>query len=195
VTLERVCVYAGSNVGARPSYREAAVGLAHTLVTAGIGIVYGGGAVGLMGALADAALDLGGAVTGVIPRTLLGREVAHAGLADLRVVASMHERKALMADLADAFVALPGGYGTLEELVEVLTWTQLGLHRKPCAVLNVDGYYDGLLAFLDHAVGERFLAARDRELLVVAERPPQLLARLREFEAPRATKWLDRDTR
>jgi hypothetical protein len=195
VTLERVCVYAGSHVGARESYREAAVELARTLVAEGIGIVYGGGAVGLMGALADAAIDLGGEVTGVIPRTLLQREVAHAGLEDLRLVASMHERKALMADLADAFVALPGGYGTLEELVEVLTWTQLGLHRKPCALVNVDGYYDGLLAFLDHAVGEGFVAQRERELLVVAERPPQLLARLREFEPPPATKLIDRDTR
>jgi uncharacterized protein (TIGR00730 family) len=180
-------------VGARVRYREIAVGLAQTLAGDGIGIVYGGGAVGLMGALADAALDAGGEVIGVIPRTLLQREIAHAGLADLRIVASMHERKALMADLADAFVALPGGYGTLEELVEVLTWTQLGLHDKPVALLNVDGYYDRLLGFLDHAVGEGFVAQRDRNLLVVGERPSQLIARLRRFEAPAATRWLDRD--
>jgi uncharacterized protein (TIGR00730 family) len=189
-------VYAGSHEGGRPRYREVAVELAQTLAAEDIAIVYGGGAVGLMGALADAAIDAGGTVTGVIPRTLLEREIAHAGLEDLRLVASMHERKALMADLADAFIALPGGYGTLEELIEALTWTQLGLHMKPCGILNVDGYYDKLIAFLDNAVSEGFLAQRDRDLLMVAERPAELIARLRAFEAPpAAARWLDRDTR
>jgi hypothetical protein len=189
-------VYAGSHEGVRARYRDVAVELAQTLVADDIGIVYGGGAVGLMGALADAAIDAGGAVTGVIPRTLLEREIAHAGLADLRLVASMHERKALMADLADAFIALPGGYGTLEELIEALTWTQLGLHLKPCGLLNVDGYYDELIAFLDNAVTEGFLAQQDRGLLMVAERPAQVVARLRAFVMPPpAARWLDRDTR
>jgi uncharacterized protein (TIGR00730 family) len=193
--MNRVCVYAGSHEGGRASYREVAIELAQTLAADGIGIVYGGGAVGLMGALADAGIDAGGAVTGVIPRTLLEREIAHAGLADLRLVASMHERKALMADLADAFIALPGGFGTLEELTEALTWTQLGLHLKPCGLLNVDGYYDHLIAFLDNAVSEGFLAQRDRDLLMVDERPQALIAQLRAFEAPPATaRWLDRDT-
>src|SRR3712207_1163783 len=155
--MNRVCVYCGSSPGARPEYRAAARDLGTHLAQSGIGVVYGGGKVGLMGAVADAARDAGGEVIGVIPRALWEREVGHRGLDDLRVVASMHERKALMADLSDAFVALPGGVGTLEELVEAMTWTQLGIHDKPCGLLDAGGYYRHLVAFLDHAVEERFL--------------------------------------
>jgi uncharacterized protein (TIGR00730 family) len=147
-----------------------------------------------MGALADAALDAGGEVIGVIPRSLVEREVAHTGRVDLRVVDSMHERKATMADLSDAFVALPGGIGTLEELIEVYTWTQLGLHTKPCALLNVGGYYDRLVEFLDHAVTERFLRTEHRQSLLVADDPNELLSRLERFELSPTEKWLDRET-
>jgi uncharacterized protein (TIGR00730 family) len=154
----RVCVYAGSSAGAKPQYADAARALARTLCGRRRGIVFGGSRAGLMGALADEALARGGEVIGVIPRYLVEREVAHRSLTDLHVVGTMHERKALMAELADAFVALPGGIGTLEELVEMLTWAQLGLHAKPIGIVNVDGYYDNLLAFLQHAVGEGFLS-------------------------------------
>jgi len=153
-----------------------------------------GGGVGLMGALADAVLAEGGEITGVIPRSLVDREIAHRDVSDMRVVGSMHERKALMADLADAFVALPGGIGTLEELFEVYTWAQLGLHQKPCALLNVEGYYDDIADFLRHAVAERFLREETRELLMVESDPATLIERLHSFE-PRAAapKWIDRD--
>jgi uncharacterized protein (TIGR00730 family) len=174
----RVCVYAGSTAGARPQYADAARALARVLCARRRGIVFGGSRAGLMGALADEALARGGEVIGVIPRYLVEREVAHQSLTDLHVVATMHERKALMAELADAFVALPGGIGTLEELVEMLTWAQLGLHAKPIGILNVDGYYDGLLAFLQHAVGEGFLSPATRELLTVRSDPEALLDEL-----------------
>ena len=191
--MERICVFCGASPGARPEYREAAEALAALLVQEGIEVVYGGGGVGLMGALADAVVEHGGRITGVIPRSLVEREIAHRDVAEMRVVASMHERKALMAELADAFVALPGGIGTLEELFEVYTWAQLGLHRKPCALLNVEGYYDQLEAFLAHAVDERFLRGETRELLMVERDPAVLLERLRAFE-PQAVvpKWIDR---
>lgn len=171
-------MYAGARAGARAAYAEAARELARTLCAEELGIVYGGGHIGLMGTLADAALADGGEVIGVIPRHLTEREAAHPALTELRVVASMHERKALMAQLSDRFVALPGGIGTLEELIEMLTWAQLGLHAKPCGVLNVDGYYDGLLAFLDHGVAEGFLAPAHRAYLSVADEPAALLAAL-----------------
>jgi uncharacterized protein (TIGR00730 family) len=174
----RVCVYAGSTAGARPQYADAARALARVLCARRRGIVFGGSRAGLMGALADEALARGGEVIGVIPRYLVEREVAHQSLTDLHVVATMHERKALMAELADAFVALPGGIGTLEELVEMLTWAQLGLHAKPIGIVNVDGYYDGLLAFLQHAVGEAFLSPATRELLTVRSDPEALLDEL-----------------
>ncbi|MFZ0386944.1 MAG: TIGR00730 family Rossman fold protein [Solirubrobacteraceae bacterium] len=174
----RVCVYAGSTAGARPQYADAARALARVLCARRRGIVFGGSRAGLMGALADEALARGGEVIGVIPRYLVEREVAHQSLTDLHVVATMHERKALMAELADAFVALPGGIGTLEELVEMLTWAQLGLHAKPIGIVNVDGYYDGLLAFLQHAVGEGFLSPATRELLTVRSDPEALLDEL-----------------
>ena len=158
--MRSVCVFCGANPGARPAYAEATEELARLLVAQGIGVVYGGGGVGLMGKLADAVLHHGGEITGVIPRPLVDREIGHREVRDLRVVESMHERKALMAELAEAFVALPGGIGTLEELFEVYTWSQLGLHQKPCGLLDVEGYYHGIAAFLDHAVRERLPAHR-----------------------------------
>jgi len=176
--FERVCVYAGSSLGADRRFQDAAVALARMLVGQGIGIVYGGGKVGLMGILADTARALGGEVIGVIPSSLVERELAHEQLSELRIVASMHERKATMAELSDAFVALPGGIGTLEEIVEVLTWTRLGFHQKPCALLNVAGYYDQLIAFLDNAVEARFLPCEHRALLTVADSPETLFAEL-----------------
>lgn len=192
--MKRICVFCGASPGARPEYAEAACELARVLSHEGIGVVYGGGGVGLMGALADAMLEQGGEVTGVIPRALVDREIAHRGVTDMRVVASMHERKALMAELSGAFVALPGGIGTLEELFEVYTWAQLGLHAKPCALLNVAGYYDGVAAFLDHAVRERFLRDETRALLMVETDPDALVERLRAFRPePAVPKWIDRE--
>jgi uncharacterized protein (TIGR00730 family) len=192
--VERICVFCGASPGARPQYRDSAAELARLLAAEGIGVVYGGGGVGLMGALADAVLAEGGQITGVIPRSLMDREIAHRDVPDMRVVGSMHERKALMAELADAFVALPGGIGTLEELFEVYTWAQLGLHRKPCALLNVEGYYDGVADFLSHAVTERFLREETRELLLVENDAATLIERLHSFE-PQAVvpKWIDRE--
>ena len=163
--LNRVCVFCGSSTGIHSAYREAAEELARELVRRGIGLVYGGGNVGLMGVLADAMLALGGHVIGVIPHALVAREVAHERLPDLRVVPSMHERKAMMAELSDAFLALPGGFGTFEEFCEVLTWTQLGLHRKRCGLLNVRGFYDPLLALFDRAVSEGFLNPQNRAIV------------------------------
>jgi uncharacterized protein (TIGR00730 family) len=189
-SFKRICVYAGSSVGADNRYETATVELARALVWRGVGIVYGGGNVGLMGVLADTALEHGGEVVGVIPKALLEKEIAHRTLTELHVVESMHERKARMAELSDAFVALPGGIGTVEELIEVYTWTQLGLQRKACGLLNVNGYYDHLAAFLDHAVAERFLRPEHRALLVVAERPADLIARLERLELPSVDKWL-----
>ena len=176
--IRRVCVYCGSRPGVRPAYAEAARALGTLLAEAGIGLVTGGGRVGLMGAVADAVLDAGGEATGVIPQALLDREVGHERMTALRVVRTMHERKAAMADLADAFVALPGGLGTLEEIAEMLTWAQLGLHDKPCGLLDVDGYYAPLVAFVDHAVAEGFVGADGRAALVVESDPVALLDRL-----------------
>jgi uncharacterized protein (TIGR00730 family) len=192
--MERICVFCGANPGARPTYREVTAELARLLASNGIGVVFGGGGVGLMGALADAVLAEGGEITGVIPRSLVEREIAHRDVTDMRVVGSMHERKALMAELSDAFVALPGGIGTLEELFEVYTWAQLGLHQKPCALLNVDGYYDGIADFLGHAVAERFLREETRGLLMVESDPAALIERLSAHE-PReiVPKWIDRE--
>lgn len=192
--LERVCVYAGSSTGTDAGYSLAAAELARSLVARGHGIVYGGGRVGLMGVVADTAIELGGEVIGVIPETLVAQEVAHRNLTELRVVGSMHERKALMSQLSDAFVALPGGIGTVDELVEAMTWTQLGLHRKPCALLNVSGYYDKLVAFLDHAVTEQFLTPEDRRLLLVVDRPEALINALGEFTLPPAARRFDRES-
>lgn len=176
--MRRICVFCGSNAGARSEYAEAARALAAVLVERKLGIVYGGGNVGLMGVLADAALEHGGEVIGVIPRKLVDKEVAHRGVTELRIVETMHERKALMNDLSDAFIALPGGFGTLDEFFEVLTWSQLGFHGKPCALLNVAGYYDRMLAMLDHAVTERLLRPAHRELVIADTDPLRLLQRL-----------------
>jgi uncharacterized protein (TIGR00730 family) len=190
--LRRVCVFTGSSAGADPAYAAAAEELARVAGEAGLGLVYGGASRGLMGVLADAALAAGVEVTGVIPQLLVDREIAHPGVTDLRVVASMHERKALMAELADAFVALPGGAGTLEELFEAYTWSQLGLHAKPCGLLNVRGYYDGLVAFLDHAVAEGFLRPEHRATLLVGVDPAGLLEALAAWEPRVAAKWAER---
>ena len=192
--VERICVFCGASPGARPEYAEATRELARLLAADGIGVVYGGGGVGLMGELADAIIREGGQLTGVIPRALVDREIAHREVMDMRVVGSMHERKAVMAELSDAFVALPGGIGTLEELFEVYTWAQLGLHEKPCALLNVEGYYDGIAGFLAHAVAERFLRDETRDLLLVETDPAVLIERLRSFEPPAVVpKWIDRE--
>ena len=174
--MKSVCVYCGASLGADPAYAEAAADLARLLAGRGIGVVYGGARVGLMGILADTALAAGGEVVGVIPQVLVDREVAHPGLTELRTVSSMHERKALMAELSDAFVALPGGIGTLEELIEVYTWSYLGIHDKPFGLINTNGYYDGLAAFLDHAVDQAFLRPEVRARLTVAPTPGDLLA-------------------
>ena len=182
-TIRHVCVYCGSRPGVNPAYAEAAHELGTRLAHAGIGLVTGGGNVGLMGVVADAALAAGGTAIGVIPQALLDREVGHEGMTELRVVQTMHERKAAMATLADAFVALPGGLGTLEEITEVLTWAQLGLHTKPCGLLNVDGYYTPLVAFLDHAVAEGFVHAERRADLLVESTPGALLDALRQRAA------------
>ncbi len=168
--------------------------LGATLAARRFGLVYGGARVGLMGIVADEVLRHGGEVIGVIPEALVAREVAHTGLGDLRVVRSMHERKALMSDLADGFIALPGGWGTLEEFFEVLTWGQLGLHRKPCGLLNVEGYFDSLLAFLQHAFDERFVRTEYAAMLAVATSADTLLDRFAAFEPPQVTKWIDRSS-
>jgi uncharacterized protein (TIGR00730 family) len=192
--MKRVCVFAGSSSGIRAEYRAAAADLGRALAGRGIELVYGGACVGLMGIVADRVLASGGRVTGVIPEALVAREVAHKGLSDLRVVASMHERKALMADLSDAFIALPGGWGTLDELFEVLTWGQLGLHRKPCGVLNVTRYFDRLLSFLEHSIAEGFVRPEYRSMLSVSDSPETLLDMLSASRAASAPveKWFDR---
>lgn len=176
--LTHVCVFAGSGVGRRPEYREAAESLGTELAERGIGLVYGASGIGLMGAAADAALAAGGEVVGVIPEALLALEQVHEGLTELHVVDSMHARKAKMASLVDAFVALPGGMGTLEELLEIATWSKLGIHAKPCGVVNVGGYYDRLAAMLDHAVAESFMKPEDRELIVFDPSPKLIIDRL-----------------
>jgi uncharacterized protein (TIGR00730 family) len=191
--LSSICVYAGSSPGARPAYADAARALGEVIAGRGLGLVYGGGDVGLMKVVADAAMGAGGAVTGIIPRTLLEREIGHGALTELLVVETMHERKLAMAERADAFIALPGGIGTVEELVEVLTWTQLGVHDKPCAVLDVEGYWQPLLALLDHAVTERFLPEKHREMLLSDTDPQALLDALEAWQPQSVPKWLDRE--
>ena len=187
----RVCVFCGSSGGRNPAYASAAAAVGKLLADRGIGLVYGGGGVGLMGEMADAALRAGGEVVGVIPKALDRKEVAHRKLTELHVVGSMHERKALMVRLADAFIAIPGGFGTLEELCEVLTWAQLGLHRKPVALLNVAGYYDPLVGFLDRAVAEGFLRREHRAMLIQVTGPSQALEEFGRYVAPDAGKWLE----
>ncbi len=186
-----ICVFTGSRRGALPAYAEAAKELGRELVARGFGLVYGGGNVGLMNVVADTVIELRGHVTGVIPNALVSREVAHTGLSELRVVGSMHERKALMAELSDGFIALPGGIGTLEELFEVLSWAQLGLHNKPCGLLNVEGYYDALIRFLDDAVARDFVKPKHRALLIVDSAPAALLDRFDKVLATPAAKGFD----
>jgi uncharacterized protein (TIGR00730 family) len=189
--LRRVCIFCGSSPGSNSVYREVAQTVGRLLCQRGSELVYGGGNVGLMGAVADACLEEGGRVIGVIPEALKQKELAHTGLTELRVVSSMHERKALMADLADAFIALPGGYGTWDEFCEILTWSQLGIQRKACGLLNVNGYYDPLLAMADRAVSEGFLKEVHRALLLSDDDPALLLDRLNSYSAPFVDKWGD----
>ena len=191
--LSSICVFCGSNGGADPAYLAAAEAVGTGLAQRGIRVVYGGGRVGMMGAVADAARRAGGEVVGVIPQQIFDLEIGHTGLDDLRVVGSMHERKALMAELSDAFVALPGGIGTLEELFEVYTWAQLGIHAKPLALLDVAGYYRPLAAFLDHAVAQRFLRPETREMLAVADDFDGLLQTLERWQPAPMHKWIDLD--
>jgi uncharacterized protein (TIGR00730 family) len=190
--MRSLCVFCGSSPGARPDYAATARMLGASLARRAVRLVYGGARVGLMRELADAVLHAGGEVTGVIPESLRAREVAHTDLRDLRIVGSMHERKALMSDLADGFLAIPGGAGTLEEFFEMWTWAQLGIHRKPCGLLNVHGYFDGLLTFLDHAVSERFLRLEHRAMVLVDDDAERLLERFIAYRAPDVEKWIDR---
>jgi uncharacterized protein (TIGR00730 family) len=190
--MRRVCVFCGSSAGTRAVYRDAAGRLGELLAAGGLGLVYGGGHVGLMGVLADAVLQGGGEVIGVIPQALVDRELAQLNLSRLDVVETMHQRKARMADLADAFVALPGGYGTADELFEILTWSQLGLHAKPVGLLNVAGFFDPLRRWLDHTVREGFVREEHRELLLEAGSPEELLDLLRRYRpAEPAPKWIE----
>ncbi|MGD9264296.1 MAG: TIGR00730 family Rossman fold protein [Lysobacterales bacterium] len=188
--LNRISVYCGSSVGDDESYAAAARDLAQVLCERGIGVVYGGGAVGIMGVLADAMLERGGEVIGVIPKALAIKEVAHEGLSEMHVVASMHERKALMAELANGFIAMPGGWGTLEEIFEMLTWAQLGFHEKPCGLLNVGGYFDGLIDFLENAFAHKFVKELYRPLLMSSHEPQLLLEQFAVYQAPRVRKWM-----
>jgi uncharacterized protein (TIGR00730 family) len=190
--LQSVCVFCGSSTGGNAAYTEAARSLGTTLAEANIRLVFGGGHVGLMGVISNAALAAGGEVIGVIPKFLVERELAHEGLSDLRIVGSMHERKALMSDLSEGFIALPGGTGTLEEFFEVLTWAQLGEHEKPCGLLNVAGYYDPLLTAFDRMVEADFLSESNRALLLVEDDPERLLQRFDHYEPPKTVKWIDR---
>ncbi len=186
--LKSVCVYCGSSPGAKPDYVASSERLAESFAKQDITLVYGGAHVGIMGAVADRLMALGGKVIGVIPEALVEMEVAHQGLTELHVVADMHERKSKMAELSDGFVSLPGGLGTLEEMFETLTWAQLGMHNKPCGILNVAGFYDGLLSFLDNACNEAFMLSAHRALLIAATEPEELLARMKAYEAQAVSK-------
>jgi uncharacterized protein (TIGR00730 family) len=189
----RICVFCGSQTGESPAYRAATTALATELIGRQIGVVYGGGSVGLMGVLADRVLELGGEIIGVIPQALATKELLHPRVRDMRRVADMHERKALMAELADAFIALPGGYGTFEELFEIVTWAQLGFHRKNIGLVNVAGYFDPLVELIEHAIREGFVTPSHRELLVAESEPVRLLDRLAAHEMPNVRRWLKRD--
>lgn len=189
--MKSVCVYCASSPGVRPEYAVAAESLARLLAQRGITVIYGGSSKGLMGRLADAALAAGGRVIGVLPQSLIDKEVGHDGLHELHIVSSMHERKALMSDFADAFIALPGGFGTLEEIIETVTWAQLGFHNKPCGLLNVAGYFDPLCQFMAGAVAEGFIRSAHRDILQVAASPEELLAKFARYTAPAIGKWRD----
>ena len=191
--MTRICVFCGSSTGLRPAYVNAARAMGQALLRRHLGLVYGGGCVGLMGTIADAVLNGGGEVIGIIPEALVERELAHRDVAQLIVVHSMHERKAKMAELSDAFIAMPGGYGTFEEFCEIITWAQLGLHHKPCGILNVDGYYDSLLMLFDRAVEEGFLKPANRRLVIEQTNPDRLLDLLATSTPPQTEKWITRD--
>ncbi len=191
--IKRICVYCGSRTGRDAVYRQAAVDLGNLIVQRGYELVYGAGSIGLMGVVADAVLDAGGRVTGVIPEHLARREITHDSLSELHVVQSMHERKAMMAELSDAFVALPGGFGTLEEFFEIVTWTQLGIHRKNTGLLNVNGYFDPIVAMIDRAIEDNFIKESNRELYVVSDDAEHLLDELDLHPLPHVRKWLNKD--
>lgn len=193
--ISRLCVFCGSKHGIRPEFAAAARGLGVLLAEEGITLVYGGGRVGLMGVMADAVLEKGGDVIGVIPHALDTKELAHTGLSEMHVVDTMHERKALMADLADGFISLPGGLGTFEESFEIVTWAQLGIHAKPCGLLNVAGYFDKLIEFLDHAVEAQFIKPQHRDLILVDGDQRRLLERMRAFSSPVTEKWIRQENR
>jgi hypothetical protein len=191
--MKRVCVFCGSNFGSRPSYAETAKNVGMILASKEIELVYGGGRVGLMGAIADSVLAAGGKVIGVIPESLLAKEVAHLNLTELRVVSSMHERKALMAELSDGFIALPGGFGTFEEFCEILTWAQLGFHKKPCGILNVANFYDSLLTLFDFAVAEGFVRSEHRSLVLVEKEIVALLEKMSKYIPQATDKWINKN--
>lgn len=188
--MKMICVYCGSNPGRLPEYREAARLLGYEMAARGLGLVYGGASIGVMGAVADAMLERAGKVIGVIPVSLATREVSHKGLDELIVVDSMHERKAKMAELSDGFIALPGGWGTIEEIFEMLTWAQLGFHEKPCGLLNVAAYYDHLFAFLEYAIDQRFVKEEYRPMIMMDRAPAALLDRFSQYRAPKVRKWI-----
>ncbi len=193
--MERICVFCGTNPGARADYAQAARRLGEVLAAEQIELVYGGASVGIMGELADAVQEHGGRVIGVIPQRLVEKEAAHTGIGNLIVVASMHQRKAQMSDLADGFVALPGGIGTLEGFLEIVTWGQLGIHDKPCGLLNVAGYFDALIGWLDHGVREGFVTELHRNMILVDDEPGRLVARMRAYESPEGERLLERANR
>lgn len=190
--MKSICVYCGSSLGVKPQYQETATQLGHALADANIGLVYGGADIGLMGAVANAVLDHGGKVTGVIPKALFHKEVAHAGLSRLEVVEDMHQRKAMMAQLSDGFITLPGGLGTLEELFEMLTWSQLGFHDKPIGLLNIDSYYNALLDFVHHSVEQGFVKSIHQELFKTSDSPTDLLSQMQKYKSPIIDKWNER---
>jgi uncharacterized protein (TIGR00730 family) len=190
--LSSICVFCGSSTGSDPSYARLAESMGQAIAERELSLVYGGAKVGLMGVLADAALTAGGEVFGVLPRALQTKELAHSGLTRLEIVESMHQRKARMVELADAFVALPGGAGTLEEICEIWTWAQLGFHQKPAGFLNFRGYYDGFLGFIDHAVGEAFVRPAHRDMLIFKDTPGPMLDALEAYSAPQVSKWVER---
>jgi uncharacterized protein (TIGR00730 family) len=193
MTFHRICVFCGSSPGADPAYSDAASQLGQFLARWGIELVFGGGHVGLMGVLADAVLEGGGRAIGVIPEALMARELGHRSLTELRVVKSMHERKAMMAELSDGFIALPGGFGTFEEFLEVVTWVQLGLHAKPCGLLNVRGYYDPLLELIGRGVREHFIREQHRDMVVAESDPERLIERMATWKPPQVAKWIGRE--
>ncbi|MCP4253182.1 MAG: TIGR00730 family Rossman fold protein [Candidatus Scalindua sp.] len=192
--MKRLCVYCGSSSGKQTDYANMARQLARAMVNRNIDLVYGGASVGIMGEIANAVLEEGGDVIGIIPKGLFRKDVAHTGITELREVDSMHERKSLMADLSDGFIALPGGFGTIEEIFEIITWSQLGMHKKPCGLLNVHHYYDKLIGFLDHAVTEQFIKSIHRSTILVDECPDALLEKFEVYKAPETAKWIDRES-